>query len=31
MTLEKENPNRAKKPAPASSLLERERYYDLAE
>jgi hypothetical protein len=31
MTLERKNPDRALKPAPASSLLERERCYDLAE
>jgi hypothetical protein len=31
MTLERKNPNRATEPASASGLLERERYYDLAE
>jgi hypothetical protein len=31
MTLERKNPNRATKPAPASSLPEREKCYDLAE
>jgi hypothetical protein len=31
MTLERKNPNCTTKPAPASSLLERERYFDLAE
>jgi hypothetical protein len=31
MTLEWKNPNRATKPAPASGLLKREKYYNLAE